>query len=93
MSDENADAGARGAQDAPGSAGGAQQDAKHDAKKDDLIETAIGLAVLGLGAALFSGGRGLGGIVRTITDGPSQRTPPIAPHLRHVDPVLWRKPL
>ena len=50
-----------------------------DAKKNDLIETAIGLAVLGLGAAVLGGGRGLGGIIRTVANGPSQRTPPIAP--------------
>jgi len=61
---------------------------EQDAKKDDLIETAIGLAVLGLGAALFSGGRGLGGIVRTVVNGPAQRTPPIAPGLNGVDDVL-----
>jgi hypothetical protein len=80
---------ATGPQDPPKAAGATDAaDAADQAKKDDLIETAIGLAVLGLGAALLSGGGGLGGIVRTVTRGPSQRTPPIAPHLNGVDDVL-----
>jgi hypothetical protein len=62
--------------------------------RNDLIEVAIGLAVLGLGAAVLNGGRGgIGGIVRTVTQGPTQRTPPIGPaHLRRVDPTMWRNP-
>lgn len=87
-SDENvADAGAE-------TAGEAGADERRTGPKNDLIETAIGVAVLGLGAALLNGGRGgLGGIVRTVTQGPTQRTPPIAPpHLRHVHASLWRNP-
>jgi hypothetical protein len=62
--------------------------------KNELIEVAIGVAMLGLGAAVLSGRRGgIGGIVRTVAQGPTQRTPPIVPaHLRHVHPSLWRNP-
>lgn len=57
-----------------------------DAKKDgegggrnEVVDAVIGLAVLGLGAAVVSGGLGLGGIVRTLTRGVPSGTPPIAP--------------
>jgi len=91
MSDEKPETPGPEADATSGATNGATNDAadeSNESKKNDLVETAIGLAVLGLGAALFSGGGGLGGIVRTVTRGPSQRTPPIAPRLNGVDDVL-----
>lgn len=47
--------------------------------RDDLVETVIGLAVLGLGAAVVSGSMSLGGVLRGLTRGTPPRTPPIGP--------------
>ncbi|WP_344661563.1 hypothetical protein [Catenulispora subtropica] len=47
--------------------------------RDDLVDTVIGLAVLGLGAAVMAGGMSLGGVLRGLTRGTPPRTPPIGP--------------
>lgn len=57
----------------------ARSEPKPENKSTGIVETAVGLAVLGLGAAVVSGGFGLGGIVKTLTRGVPSGTPPIAP--------------
>ncbi|NUR64050.1 MAG: hypothetical protein HOV87_36135 [Catenulispora sp.] len=47
--------------------------------RDDVVETVIGLAVLGLGAAAVAGSMSLGGVLRGLTRGVPPRTPPIGP--------------
>jgi hypothetical protein len=68
----------------PDAESGGEDEAKKDTGntgniRNDIVETAIGLAVLGLGAAVVSGGLGLGGIMRTLTRGVPAGTPPIRP--------------
>ena len=56
-----------------------RQSDKPSTGRDDLVETVLGLAVLGVGAALLSGGMSLGGVLRGLTRGAPPRTPPIGP--------------
>lgn len=50
------------------------QDEKKDGGRNDIVDAVIGLAVLGLGAAVVSGSMSLGGVLRGLT-----RTPPVGP--------------
>ncbi|NUP52914.1 MAG: hypothetical protein HOW97_37160 [Catenulispora sp.] len=53
---------------------------KSGSGRDDVVDTVIGLAVLGLGAALMSGSMSVGGVLRGLTRGTPPRTPPIGPN-------------
>ncbi|MBW8802976.1 MAG: hypothetical protein JF587_03825 [Catenulisporales bacterium] len=56
-----------------------QESTQHGGGRNEIIDTVLGLAVLGLGAAVVSGSMGVGGLLRGLTRGTPPRTPPIKP--------------